>query len=137
MEHQACVFSQADNLQNKQQNQNIMEDQEIKTEVAKTAEEVVAAPTSDTKDRLAAAREYAVAQYEKIRRAATEQLGNVRKYTQDARAQINEGWDVTCSKAKELHKAGEEYVKAHPTGTVLGGLGLDVIIGLLLGGSRR
>lgn len=114
-----------------------MEDQEIKTEVAKTAEEVVAAPTSDTKDRLAAAREYAVAQYEKIRRAAAEQFGNVRKYTQDARAQINEGWDVTCSKAKELHKAGEEYVKAHPTGTVLGGLGLGVIIGLLLGGSRR
>ena len=114
-----------------------MEDQEIKTEVEKAAEEVVAAPTGDTKDRLAAAREYAVAQYEKIRRAATEQLGYVRKYTQDARAQINEGWDVTCSKAKELHKAGEEYVKAHPTGTVLGGLGLGVIIGLLLGGSRR
>ena len=55
-----------------------MEDQEIKTEVANAAEEVVAAPTGDTKDRLAAAREYAVAQYEKIRRAASEQFDHVR-----------------------------------------------------------
>ena len=111
-----------------------MENQEKKVEVA---EEVVAAPTSDSKNRLAAAREYAVAQYEKIRRAAAAQFDHVRKYTQEARAQINEGWDVTCNKAKDLHKAGEEYVKAHPTGTVLGGFGLGIIIGLLLGASRR
>ncbi|MBE6420248.1 MAG: hypothetical protein E7031_08975 [Akkermansiaceae bacterium] len=111
-----------------------MENQEKKVEVA---EEVVAAPTSDSKNRLAAAREYAVAQYEKIRRAAAAQFDHVRKYTQEARAQINEGWDVTCNKAKDLHKAGEEYVKAHPTGTVLGGFGLGIIIGLLLGSSRR
>lgn len=117
-------------FRNNKKTQRIMEDQEIKKEVA-------AAPTSDTKDRLAAAREYAVAQYDKIRRAAAQQLDHVRKYTQDARVQINEGWDVTCTKAKDLHKAGEEYVKAHPTGTVLGGLGLGIIIGLLLGGSRR
>ena len=114
--------------------QNIMEDQEIKNEVA---EEVAAVPSCDTKDRLAAARAYAVAQYDKIRRAAAQQFDHVRKYTQDARVQINEGWDVTRTKAKDLHKAGEEYVKAHPTGTVLGGLGLGIIIGLLLGGSRR
>lgn len=114
-----------------------MENQEIKTEVVEAAEEVVAAPTCDTKDRLDAARDYAVAQYDKIRRAAIEQFDHVRKYTEDARVQINEGWDVTCSKAKDLHKSGEEFVKAHPTGTVLGGLGLGIIIGLLLGGSRR
>ena len=111
-----------------------MEDQEIKNEVA---EEVAAVPSCDTKDRLAAARAYAVAQYDKIRRAAAQQFDHVRKYTQDARVQINEGWDVTRTKAKDLHKAGEEYVKAHPTGAVLGGLGLGIIIGLLLGGSRR
>lgn len=108
--------------------------EEIKKDVA---EEVAAAPSCDTKDRLAAAREYAVAQYEKIRRAAVQQFDHVRKYTQDAREQINEGWDATRTKAKDLHKAGEEYVKAHPTGTVLGGLGVGIIIGLLLGGSRR
>lgn len=114
-----------------------MENEEIKAEVAEAAEVVVAAPTCDTNDRLAAAREYAVAQYEKIRRAAVEQFDHVRKYTQDARVQINEGWGSTCSKAKALHKSGEEFVKAHPTGTVLGGVGLGIIIGLLLGGSRR
>lgn len=111
-----------------------MEDQEKKVE---TAQEVVTAPTCDSKNRLAAARAYAVAQYDKIRRAAAAQFDHVRKYTQEARAQINEGWGATCNKAKDLHKAGEEYVKAHPTGTVLGGLGLGIIIGLLLGSSRR
>lgn len=110
-----------------------MENQETNTEV----ETVAAAPTCDTKDRLAAAREYAVAQYEKIRRAATEQLDHVRRYTADARQQLNAGWDVTCSRAKELHKAGEELVKEHPTGSVLSALGLGLILGLLFGGSRR
>lgn len=111
-----------------------MEDQEKKVE---TKEVVMTAPSCDSKNRLAAARAYAVAQYEKIRRAAATQLDHVRKYTQEARAQINEGWGVTCNKAKDLHKAGEEYVKSHPSGTVLGALGLGVIIGLLLGSSRR
>ena len=50
---------------------------------------------------------------------------------------MNEGWDKTCSAAKEYHKAGEEYVKSNPTGSILGALGVGVLIGLLLGGSRR
>ena len=83
------------------------------------------APSSDTQDRLKAARDYACAQYDKLRRATAEQMevvrkytaeqmGNVRKYTDEAREQINAGWDVTCAKAKDLHAAGEEYVKANP-----------------------
>ena len=59
--------------------QTIMENQEMKTEGGV----VSAAPSCDTKDRLAAAREYAVAQYEKVRRAAAEQFDHVRKYTAD------------------------------------------------------
>ena len=42
-------------------------------------------PTSDTQNRLSAAREFAGEQYEKIRRAAADQMENVRRYTQDAR----------------------------------------------------
>lgn len=116
-----------------------MENEEVQVETAQPVADgmVAVAPSSDTKDRLAAAREYAVAQYEKIRRAAAGQMENVRKYTQEAKQQINAGWDVTCSKAKDLHKAGEEFVKAHPTGSVLGSLGVGLLVGLLLGSSKR
>ncbi|MCH5284277.1 MAG: DUF883 family protein [Akkermansiaceae bacterium] len=95
------------------------------------------APTCDTQNRLKAARDFAREQYEKIRRVTADQVENVRHYTQDARRQINEGWDATRAKAKDLHKAGEEYVKANPTSSVLYALGAGVILGLLLGSSRR
>ena len=130
MQHCALVLLHVNFYSN---HQTIMENQEMKTE----GSVVSAAPTCDTKDRLAAAREYAVAQYEKIRRAAAVQFDHVRKYTADARQQINAGWDATCSNAKKLHTAGEEFVKEHPTGSVLGSLGVGLIIGLLLGCTRR
>lgn len=106
------------------------------------------APSSDTQNRLSAAREFACEQYAKLRRLTADQVENVRQYTRDARRQINEGWDatrtkakegwdVTRAKAKDLHEAGEEYVKANPTASVLGALGVGIILGLLLGSSRR
>ncbi len=119
-----------------------MENEEIKeTPVAAPA------PSADACDRLNAARQYASEQYEKIRRAAAEQMDHVREYAGQARAQINEGWDKarvqmnagwdkTCSAAKEYHKAGESYVKENPTGSVLGALGIGVLLGLILGGRR-
>lgn len=95
------------------------------------------APTADACDRLNAARRFAGEQYEKIRTAAEAQMENVKTYTEGARKQLNQGWDVTCDKAKELHRAGEAYVKENPTGTVLGALGVGVILGLLLGIGKR
>ena len=95
------------------------------------------APTSDTRNRLSAARDFALEQYEKIRRVTADQMESVRNYTQDARRQINEGWDATRAKAKDLHKAGEEYVKANPTSSVLYALGAGLVLGLLLGSGRR
>ncbi len=107
------------------------------TNTAVTPETSVSpAPSPDACDRLAAARQFACEQYDKIRRAAGAQIDNVRAYTSDARRQINEGWDATCAKAQDLHKAGEEYVKSNPTGSVLGALGLGIVVGLLLGRSR-
>lgn len=94
------------------------------------------APSEDTANRLSAARHYAVEQYEKIRDLAAAQVDNVRQYTEDARRHINDGWNVTCARAKDLHTAGEACVREHPTGTVLGALGIGVIIGLLLGRGR-
>ena len=130
-----------------------MENEEIKDTTAPAP-----APSTDACDRLAAARQYASEQYEKIRRAASEQMEHVREYADHARTQINEGWDKarvqvnegwdkarvqmnegwdkTCSAAKEYHKAGEAYVKENPTGSILGALGIGVLVGLLLG-SRR
>ncbi len=56
---------------------------------------------------------------------------------EEARHHINEGWDVTRSKAKDLHQAGEEYVRANPTGSMLGAVGIGIILGLLIGGRRH
>lgn len=94
-------------------------------------------PTQDSQNRLSAAREYACAQYEKLRQMASTQMESVRQYTQDARRQLNEGWDKTRARAKDLHKAGEDYVKANPTSSVLYALGAGLLLGLLLGGGRR
>ena len=105
------------------------------------------APSSNACDRLNAARQYACEQYEKLRRAAVEQMEHVRGYADQARAQINEGWDKarvqmneswdkTRAAAKAYHKTGEEFVKENPTGSVLGALGIGVLIGLILGGRR-
>lgn len=95
------------------------------------------APSSDSGNRLDAARRFAAEQYEKIRNAAAAQMENVRQYTGKAREQLNQGWDETCKKAKELHEAGEAYVKANPTGSVLGAFGVGLILGLLLRGGRH
>ncbi|MGN0864570.1 MAG: hypothetical protein ACI4P8_00300 [Akkermansia sp.] len=94
------------------------------------------APTADACDRLQAARQFAEQQYEKLRHATADQMESVLNYTDQARKQLNEGWNVTCDKARELHKAGEAYVKENPTSTVMGALGVGVILGLLLGGRR-
>lgn len=117
-------------------------------DTAETTETGAPAPSTDNKDRLKAVRDFASAQVEKLRRDfaecrdsvrkyTAERMDDVRKYTGEAREQLNAGWDVTCAKAKDLHEAGEEYVKTNPTGAVLGALGVGVIIGLLIGCGRR
>ncbi|MGN0810432.1 MAG: hypothetical protein ACI4PY_02920 [Akkermansia muciniphila] len=106
-----------------------------------------ATPSADAQGRLEAARRFAEEQYDRLRQAtaqqmetarrfATEQMENARRYTDTARRQINEGWDVTCDKAKDLHRVGQEYVRSNPTGSVLGALGVGVILGLLIGGRK-
>ncbi len=106
------------------------------------------APSEDSRIRLDAARQFAEEQYDRLRRATASQMENVRGYTEEARRQlnegwdearkhINEGWDATCSKARDLHQAGEEYVRANPSGSVLGAVGLGIILGLLIGGRRH
>ena len=130
----------------------------METEENKETQCAAPAPTADACDRLNAARQFASEQYEKVRKAAAEQMGHVREYADQARAQINEswgkarvqmnegwdkareqmneGWDKTREAAKEYHKAGEAYVKQNPTGSVLGALGVGLILGFILGTRR-
>ncbi len=137
-----------------------MENEEIKAtpEVA-PAPVAQPAPSEDSRIRLDAARQFAEEQYDRLRRATAAQVENVRNYTEDARRQLNkgweearhhinegweearhqfnEGWDVTRAKAKDLHQAGEAYVRANPTGSMLGAVGLGIILGLLISGRRH
>ncbi len=106
---------------------------EVTTNDAATA---ASAPSKENTHRLTEARRFATAQYDKIRRATSAQVAQVRQYTQDARAQLHTQWDSTCTKARDAHKAGEEYVKQNPTTSVLTALGVGLLLGLLLG-SRR
>lgn len=119
------TINQESDMENEENNANPVE--VVPAPVAEPA------PTSDACDRLNTAREFAREQYDKLRRATSSQIDNVRHYTSEARRQINDGWDVTCAKAKDWHKAGEQYVKSNPTGTVLGALGVGLLVGLLLG----
>lgn len=94
------------------------------------------APSDDTKNRLCAARQFAMEQYDKLCAATATQVENVRQYTDEARKQINAGWSATCVRAKDLHEAGEKYVKSNPTGSMLGALAAGLILGLILGNRR-
>ena len=87
----------------------------------------------EIKDRIDAARAFAEEKYQQVREAADPYVEKARKYATDAREHMNANWDDTCARAKELHKAGEDYVRANPTGSVLGALGVGLILGLLLG----
>jgi len=46
----------------------------------------------------------------------------------------SEKFNQSCDKAKDLHTSAEEYVRANPTKSVLGALGIGIVIGLI---SRR
>lgn len=71
------------------------------------------------------ARAFAAAKVNQIRKAATEQAGNIRDYAQEKGVVIRD-------RAKQLHHAGEEYVKEKPTQSVLIALGVGLLVGLLI-----
>ncbi len=90
----------------------------------------------DNGNRLSAARRFAMEQYEKLRRVTSTQVAQVRQYTNEAREQLHQKWDSTCTKARDVHKTGEEFVKSNPTSSIIGALGVGIIIGLILGNRR-
>lgn len=67
---------------------------------------------------------------------AVEKAQNFRSYAgekaaaikQEAGAKIKQG----AEKAKEFHVTAEDYIKENPTKSVLGAVGIGVIIGLIL-----
>jgi ElaB/YqjD/DUF883 family membrane-anchored ribosome-binding protein len=49
-----------------------------------------------------------------------------------ARDVANEQWVGARDKATAAHESAEDYIRAHPTRSVLGALGVGVLIGLLV-----
>lgn len=86
--------------------------------------------------RFSQAREFAASKVNQIRRVAGVQAAQIRAYASEkasiVRQKAGEGWGETCDKAKELHRSGEEYVKANPTKSVLIALGTGIVLGFLL-----
>ncbi len=93
-------------------------------------------PSSSNNHRLSEARRFAAEKYDKIRRVTSAQVAHVRQYTHDARAQLHNQWDTTCTKARDAHKIGEDYVKENPNSSVLIALGFGFLLGLLFGFRR-
>lgn len=76
------------------------------------------------------ARRYAADKVNQLRRAAASKVDYVRQHAVA-------GWNGTCDKAKDLHHAGEEYVRANPTKATLITLGVGFILGAIIGRSCR
>lgn len=67
---------------------------------------------------------------------AIEKAKNFRNYAGEKAAAIKQEASVKIKqgkvKAKELHTTAEDYIKENPTKSVLGAVGIGVIIGLIL-----
>lgn len=93
--------------------------------LAAAVQENEAADRAVAANRFSQAREYAAHKVAQLRKVAIEKADIVR-------SRAAEGWTDTCGKAKDIHKAGEEYVRANPTQSVLYALGAGILLGLLL-----
>lgn len=102
----------------------------IASAAAEQARGTSASLAKETENRFKQARRYAAEKVEQLRRMASDKAELVRRHA-------GESWDATCDKAKDLHKAGEEYVKANPTKATLITLGVGFVLGVLIGSSRR
>lgn len=102
----------------------------IASAAAEQARETSASLTKETENRFKQARRYAAEKVEQLRRLASDKAEMMRRHA-------GESWDATCDKAKDLHKAGEEYVKANPTKATLITLGVGFLLGVIIGSSRR
>ncbi len=80
--------------------------------------------------------DFAATQPQAVKAAAVEKAQNFRAYAgekaaaikQEAGAKIKQG----AAKAKEIHVSAEDYVREHPTKSILGAVGVGVIIGLIM-----
>ncbi len=108
-----------------------MEDNQNETIVETTP--VADAPEQNIRElaasRFEQARAFATAKVNQIRKTATEQANHLCELATHQS-------EVICDKAKELHKAGEDYVKEKPTQSVLIAVGVGFLLGLLLHRSK-
>ncbi len=84
------------------------------------------------------AKAYATEKAGKAKEFASEKAAVAKDFATEKAAIAKEkaaaGWDVSCTKAKDLHTHSEEYVRANPTKAILGAFGIGVVIGLIVRG---
>ena len=79
---------------------------------------------------------FAATQPQTVKAAAVEKAKNFRSYAGEKATAIKEEAGVKLQqgkeKAKEIHVNAEEYVREHPTKSVLGAVGVGILIGLIM-----
>ncbi len=79
---------------------------------------------------------FAATQPQTVKAAAVEKAKNLRNYAGEKATALKEEATVKLQqgkeKAKELHNNAEDYVREHPTKSVLGAVGVGILIGLIM-----
>ena len=89
--------------------------------VGQAAQDLRAAATEKAREFASATAEQAAA----LKERATEKASHLRDTAV-------EQWHETRDKAKELHVTAEDYIRQHPTKTVLSALGIGFLVGLIV-----
>jgi ElaB/YqjD/DUF883 family membrane-anchored ribosome-binding protein len=81
-------------------------------------------------------KERAIEKAQQFRNLASEKAQYLRESANEkvaqAREMANEQWVGARDKASAAHDSAEDYIRAHPTRSVLGAIGVGFIIGLLV-----
>lgn len=100
--------------------------------VGQAAQDLRAAATEKAREFASATAEQAAALKERATEKATQFKSVATEKAQHLRDTAVEQWHETRDKAKELHVTAEDYIRQHPTKTVLSALGIGFLIGLIV-----
>ena len=104
--------------------------------VGQAAHDLRAAATEKAREFASATAEQAAEKATQFKQVATDKVETFRnaatEKAQHLRETAVEQWHDTRDKAKELHVTAEDYIRQHPTKTVLSALGIGFLIGLIV-----
>lgn len=80
--------------------------------------------------------DFAATQPQTVKEVAVEKAKTFREYAGEKASAFKETAAVKLQqgkeKAKQMHSSAEDYVREHPTKSVLGALGVGIVIGLIM-----